>query len=105
VLADSRKGVKVDLSYQFNPEKGKNEVIRISKETQSVIPVPEKKDPFKGREGNYFTLISLESPMNTKPEVVAQVTWRPHIFKNPFPNALMNELERMGRRGRAAQAI
>ena len=50
-----RKGVKVDLSYQFNPEKGKHEVIRISKETKTVIPAPEKEDRFKNREGKFIS--------------------------------------------------
>ena len=44
--------------------------------------------------------------MDTLAEAVSKKTWTPNLFKCPFPNSLMNELERMERRGgKASRAI
>ncbi|KAH6585722.1 hypothetical protein BASA50_001057 [Batrachochytrium salamandrivorans] len=69
---------------------------RLSLSTDTLIPLPEREDPFKALK---------EGALDTSPAVVSEITWSPNILTCPFPAPFMNELERMRRRNREAQAL
>ncbi|KAI8901631.1 translation protein SH3-like domain-containing protein [Globomyces pollinis-pini] len=88
---NSNKPVRVELKY--TPEQGLH---RFAASTGSCIPLPPKESKYANRK---------EGPLDTAAELVAEVTWRPDITKSPFPNPLMNELERMRRKNMESYAI
>lgn len=90
------KPTDTELTRRFNPIKKKMELFRLSLATETVIPIPEPPNEFKGRE---------EGLLDTPKDIVAQVTWQPSLDQCPFPVPFMNELERMRRKNREAQAL
>ncbi|EGF76493.1 hypothetical protein BATDEDRAFT_92666 [Batrachochytrium dendrobatidis JAM81] len=84
------------LFWEYDHLKHRKVQRRLSLATDTVIPVPEPENPFKKLE---------EGALDTKPAIVSQVTWTPDITQCPFPPPFMNELERMRRKNREAQAL
>ncbi|KAI8929851.1 translation protein SH3-like domain-containing protein [Entophlyctis helioformis] len=87
---------KTELHWTMNPLTHRKEMQRLSLATQTLIPVPEPESKFKKL---------AEGANDTKANLVSQVTWKPDITKCPFPSPFMNELERMRRKNREAQAL
>eukprot|EP00842_Homolaphlyctis_polyrhiza_P002109 jgi/Hompol1/289/HPOL_005289-RA len=87
---------ETELHEVYNPLKRRKELQRLSLATHTMIPQPEPENKFKKL---------AEGPHDTRPSLVSQVTWVPDAFKCPFPAPFMNELERMRRKNREAQAL
>ncbi|KAL2911519.1 39S ribosomal protein L24, mitochondrial [Polyrhizophydium stewartii] len=87
---------ETELHWVYNPIKKRREQQRLSLATLTMIPVPEPESPFKKL---------AEGPLDTAPSLVSQITWTPDIARCPFPAPFMNELERMARKNREAQAL
>jgi hypothetical protein len=69
---------------------------RISVESGSYIPIPEKFDAFKDQKAGEW---------DTDAKLVNEVTWTPNLMECPFPTPLMNQLERLRRIGKEGKAI
>ena len=61
---------------------------RVSEATQSLLPIPDKPDPYKNQK---------DSELDTSASLATQATWRPVLGQLPFPIPLMNELEKFRR--------
>lgn len=46
-----------------------------------------------------------EGPHDTPVDLVEKITWTPMLDTCPFPNSLMNELERMKRKNKESAAF
>ncbi|KAJ3012879.1 Plastid ribosomal protein L24 [Thoreauomyces humboldtii] len=83
-------------SKHINPITMRHDVQRLAIDTQTLIPIPEPKDDFEAK---------AIGPLDTDAEVVRRVTFQPSIAQCPFPNAFMNELERLRRKNKESVAF
>jgi hypothetical protein len=61
---------------------------RVSETTQSLLPIPEKPNPYKDQK---------DSELDTSASLATQETWSPVLGQLPFPVPLMNQLEKFRR--------
>ncbi|KAJ3155713.1 hypothetical protein HDU86_004182 [Geranomyces michiganensis] len=80
----------------MDPVTGRHEKQRYSPSTGSLIPIPTPRDPFAGKN---------IGPLDTAKNVVETHTFIPSLTECPFPNAFMNELERMRRKNKESHAF
>ncbi|KAI8917884.1 translation protein SH3-like domain-containing protein [Powellomyces hirtus] len=80
----------------LNPVTGRHDFQRLNLNTKTLIPIPTPKDPFADKE---------IGPLDTSAEIVGKHTYQPDITTCPFPNAFMNELERMRRKNMESSAF
>ncbi|KAJ3152187.1 hypothetical protein HDU89_001406 [Geranomyces variabilis] len=80
----------------MDPITGRHEFQRYSPSTGSLIPKPTPRDPFASKD---------IGPLDTAKDVVEAHTFTPNITECPFPNAFMNELERMRRKNKESHAF
>ncbi|KAJ3125376.1 hypothetical protein HK098_000323 [Nowakowskiella sp. JEL0407] len=99
------KPTSVKLALQYNPEKGFVEKVRITQASGSRVPLPDLYAAQKAREDVPVKVGDIEWNVNVTPEVAKLCTWKPDLTVPPFPNAFMNELERMKRRNKESQAL
>ncbi|KAJ3053369.1 60S ribosomal protein L24 [Rhizophlyctis rosea] len=97
VLIDPVTGTptSVQLVKVFDEVKG-YEVYQRLLDSQTVIAIPPKKDPFEDKKAG---------ALDTKLEDVQEVTWTPNIKEAPFPVPLLNQLEKWRRVGKEGQAF
>ncbi|KAJ3276737.1 60S ribosomal protein L24 [Terramyces sp. JEL0728] len=90
------KPTKVRFEMVHNPIKETTEYTRLALESREYLPIPKKEDKFKKQD---------EGPHDTPVDLVEKITWTPKLDVCPFPNSLMNELERMKRKNKESAAF
>ncbi|KAJ3282078.1 39S ribosomal protein L24, mitochondrial [Borealophlyctis nickersoniae] len=89
------KPTDVELVPFWNEQTRRTQLERYSVVSQTHIPKPEQPEDKEGPEG----------PVDTTPDLVAEVTFVPSIAECPFPAAFLNQLEKMRRHNKEGHAF
>lgn len=82
---------------KYDPASGTTKRMRFSHLSGVVMPIPAKPPA--------IPTTQAEGERDTSESLVKQVTFTPKMFEAPFPNALLNEIYRMARKGGEGRAL